>query len=443
MIYLPDSENLHKKIFWLCRLRWFAVAGILFSTIIAKLTLNLQIDFVPLYLIACLLAISNLIHLLLLKYFLKKGRDKTILKLRYNINIQILSDFIFLTLLLHFSGGIENPFIIFYIFHMIISSILLSKRMTYIHTTIGILLFASLAITESLGIVPHYSINKYISLLIHNDPAYLFSALLIFSLSSYLVVFITSSLFERLRIVEQKLKEANNDLLEKDKIKDEYVKRLTHDIKGHISAIKINLEVVQNQFVAPLDEKNKEYIEKAYNRTQRMNEFIYDLLSLSNMRLKNKFDKENFEIEEMLNSALNLNQSFADSKNITISTEFNISNPNYKGIRSSIEEVVSNLIQNAIKYTPIGGKVNINAVSDNIHFNVVVTDTGFGIPKEDLPFIFDEFYRASNVKNTIKDGTGLGLSLVKTIVERHLGTVRAESTQGKGSKFIVNLPHIP
>jgi len=442
MIYLPDSENLYKKAFWLCKIRWFAIAGIFLSTLLAKVFLHLALNVPILFFIAGLLLISNLIHVLFLRSALRKRNETNIVNIQNNINLQILFDFLFLTLLLHFSGGIENPFIIFYIFHMIISSILLSKKWTYIHTSIGIFLFASLAITEYLGIFQHFSINKYISLLIQNDPSYLFSALLIFTVTSYLVVYITSSLSEKLKIVELKLKAANSDLLEKDQIKNEYVKRLTHDIKGHIAAIKSNLEVVNEQLVAPVDAKNLEFIDRAYNRTKRTNEFIHDLLALTNMRLNNKFDKDDIDIPLLLNNVLSTNQSFADSKNISISTEFVLSNPHYKGINSSIEEVLSNLLQNAIKYTPIGGRVHMYAFSDDKVFNFIVSDTGYGIPKDDLPFIFDEFYRASNVKSLIKDGTGLGLSLVKAIVERHLGTINAESALGQGSKFIVNLPQL-
>jgi len=324
---------------------------------------------------------------------------------------------------------------------MIISSILLSKKWTYIHTTIGVFLFASLAITEFLGILPHYSINKYIDSLIQNDPAYLFSALLIFSITSYLVVYITSSLSGQLRAVEQKLKSANIVLLEKDQIKNEYVQRITHDIKGHIVAIKSNLEVVYKHFVAPVDEKNQEFIEKAYNRTQKLNEFIYDLLALTNMRLNDKFDREPIDIIRTLDSAINSNNSFAESKNINLTTEYSIQSPFYPSIKSSIEEVISNLLQNAIKYTPDGGKVHLKAHSDGIFFTITVTDTGYGIPEQDVPYIFDEFFRASNIKSTIKDGTGLGLSLVKAIVDRHQGTIVAKSKIGEGSEFTVTLPY--
>jgi len=312
MGYFPDSKNLYKKVFWLCRLRWFAIVGILLTTLIAKYFLFLQLNYFALLLIAGLLLLSNLTYILFLRAYLRKRDEKRDIIIRNNINIQILFDLLFLTLLLHFSGGIENPFIIFFIFHMIISSILLSKMWTYIHATTGIILFASLAITESLGILPHYSINKFISLLVYNDLPYLFSALLVFAATSYLVVYITSSLSGQLRAVEQKLKTVNVELIEKDKIRNEYVQRLTHDIKGHVAAIYSNLEVVYKHFVAPIDPKNHEFVEKAYNRTQVINDLIFDLLVLTSMRLNNKFEKEQIDIIKTLNNTFNSFKALAD-----------------------------------------------------------------------------------------------------------------------------------
>ena len=245
-----------------------------------------------------------------------------------------------------------------------------------------------------------------------------------------------------MRKFEHKLKASHNDLLKKDQIKNDYVVRVTHNIKGHIAAITSNLEVVYKQIMAPLDAKNKVYIEKAYFRAQKMNEFIYDLLTLTNMRLNNTFEKEQIDIIEVLNSQLCSNKSFAESKKISLTMDFNILNPIYSGNKSSIEEVIGNLLQNAIKYTSDGGKVHLQAFSDDNNFSFFVSDTGFGIPETDLPYIFEEFFRASNVKNTIKDGTGLGLSLVKAIIDSHQGTITVESIIGEGTKFTVTLPFI-
>ena len=102
--------------------------------------------------------------------------------------------------------------------------------------------------------------------------------------------------------------------------------------------------------------------------------------------------------------------------------------------------MVTNILQNAINYTPEHGKINLRLKEVGDCIEIELTDTGLGIPKNEQSRIFDEFYRASNVRKQFANGTGIGLSLVKQIVERHDGKIRVESEEGKGSSFIISLP---
>ena len=108
--------------------------------------------------------------------------------------------------------------------------------------------------------------------------------------------------------------------------------------------------------------------------------------------------------------------------------------------RENMEQVFINLISNAINYTPQGGRVEVRATTEGDHLCVEVSDTGIGIPEEDLPRIFDKFYRVKSDQTRHITGTGLGLSIVKGIVEAHFGSVRVRSRVGKGSTFTVLLP---
>jgi len=108
--------------------------------------------------------------------------------------------------------------------------------------------------------------------------------------------------------------------------------------------------------------------------------------------------------------------------------------------KSNMEEVFSNLITNAINYTPEGGKISILAVAVKTHLCVSISDTGFGIPSEDLTKIFERFFRVKNEKTRHITGTGLGLPIVKNILEAHNGKIRVESELDKGSTFYVYLP---
>ena len=439
MLILSDHGP-DKSTRWLCRIRWIAVAGVIISTLFAWKILGLNVRPVPLFGIALLLSASNILYRIYRLYIRRRGEDYTKHHIRRHINIQITTDFVFLTIFLHFSGGIENPLIIFYIFHMIISSILLPKADTYLQTTTGVLLFTSMAVAEATGLIPHYSINQYIQGLLTHDPAYLSGALIIFTLTSYLVVYITSSLAGRLKSTEILLREANADLIEKDQIKNEYVQRVTHDIKGHLAAIQSNISLVEKQMIAPVDPVNLRFIKTAYQRTRKLTDFVNELLMLTNMRLNKRFDTELISLKNTLNHVLLQVKPLACERSVKITEEIKLDRDSFKGIPFSVEEVFSNILHNAVKYTPENGEVWLKAINDGDKAIISIGDTGYGIPEDELPLIFDEFYRASNVKSRIADGTGVGLSLVKAIVERHGGTIRVSSRLNQGSEFTVEFP---
>jgi len=108
--------------------------------------------------------------------------------------------------------------------------------------------------------------------------------------------------------------------------------------------------------------------------------------------------------------------------------------------KDKISQVMVNLISNGLKYTPQGGQVKIYVTSDNRSVKIIVEDNGYGIPPEDLPYIFERFYRADPSRNRQTGGSGIGLAIVKAIVEAHDGSVEVESTVNAGTKFIVTLP---
>jgi len=110
------------------------------------------------------------------------------------------------------------------------------------------------------------------------------------------------------------------------------------------------------------------------------------------------------------------------------------------GFEDGLERVFMNLVSNAIKYTPAGGSVTVRAWGEDNQIKVEVSDTGIGIPEEALPRIFDEFYRAKNAKAVEMEGTGLGLTIAKDVVDQHGGQISVESVLGEGSTFCVTLP---
>ena len=244
----------------------------------------------------------------------------------------------------------------------------------------------------------------------------------------------------RLRRAEQAYKQANILLEEKDQIKDEYVLRVTHDIKGHIATVQSCLGVLVSKLLGPLNEQQTDLISRAHKRTIKLTHFIKTLLELTQMRLSNKMETESFSLKNTVHSAVETVRTKAEEKSITLKSRVEPSADRMFGNQFSIEEMLTNLLLNSIKYTPASGSVEINASQNGEGILVEVTDTGIGIPKEEQNQIFDEFYRASNARDIERDGTGLGLSIVKHIIDRHSGKIEVESKNGDGTTFRLNLP---
>ena len=245
--------------------------------------------------------------------------------------------------------------------------------------------------------------------------------------------------FMDLRNKAQALTEANTQLQEKDRIKDEYVSRVTHDIKGHLAAIRSCLFIVADKSAGQFSEKQADFLDRATNRTNQLTNFLKELLDLTRMRLSGRIEMEPFYLPDTIDKAMETVSRRAQDKSISLTCNVARSVEQVLGNEFSIDEMLTNLLFNAIKYTPQGKSVHLEASTCDEYIQVDVVDTGIGIPADEIGNVFDEFFRASNAKKSEKDGTGLGLSLVKQIVERHGGTISVQSEEGKGSTLTVRL----
>ncbi len=394
-----------------------------------------------LYILCLTLVAYNLAIFSLLKYSRNHYRKTNVYfpGVKKVINLQMSLDLLFLSVLLHFSGGVENPFIVYFIFHMIIASSLLSVFESYLQATLATVLLVFLALLEYQEIIPHYCLTGFIEHDAHNEAFYVFGKVGILASALYLVVFMTSSIAARSRKYEEGCRLTNIKLKEQDRLKNEYISRVTHDIKGHLAAIQSCLDVVVNKMVGPLNEQQDNFISRAHDRTKKLTTFIRTLLRLTQIRLSHVIDMKEFSLKETIQAAINSVQSNAEQKSIKISSQISPEITTITGNQFSIEELITNLLLNAIKYTPKGNTVAVHTSDGDGFVRIAIIDTGIGIPKDEIGHIFEEFYRASNARETERDGTGLGLSIAKQIVERHGGTIDVKSEINKGTTFSFTL----
>ncbi|UCF14660.1 MAG: hypothetical protein JSW59_14695, partial [Phycisphaerales bacterium] len=157
-----ENSRLVQRAYWLIRLRWVAIVIVGAGTYFCRSVLGVELQSFALYGIAALLAIYNTAVLTLLNHFSKRDKNTQCPKIKKIINFQISTDLVLLTVLLHFSGGVENPFVFYFMFHMIIASILLSVRESYLQATLAVLLFGLLVLLEYTQLVPHYCLRGFV-----------------------------------------------------------------------------------------------------------------------------------------------------------------------------------------------------------------------------------------------------------------------------------------
>src|SRR3989338_11575181 len=313
------QEGLIERNLWLIRLRWIAITGVIFTILFASQILKLFLPVLPLYTIALILGLYNLIFFILLGRIKNKESPDISFTANRIANLQISFDLTSLAFLIHFSGGIENPFIFYFIFHMIIASILLSRRASFLQATYAVVLFSSLVTLEYLGILPHYSLKGFIMHNQHNNPFYITGVSFVFITTLYIAVYMATSISNKLREREKSLKEANALLSEKDRIKSEYVLRVSHDIKEHLSAIQTCVEPIADGILGGLNEKQKDLIERARGRTNKLLSFVRALLEITRIKLSRQIEMGNFSLRKAVENAINFVDTKAKDKGITLS----------------------------------------------------------------------------------------------------------------------------
>ena len=185
----------------------------------------------------------------------------------------------------------------------------------------------------------------------------------------------------------------------------------------------------------------EQFLKIIERHTQRMEKIVSDLLLLSEMESPDRLlRKEPLSFAELISTALDALRPMAETKKQTVQVKLPGEFPPILGDSQKIHQVIINLLSNAIIYTPEGGIFYRNAAGAEKGVEVSVSDDGIGIPPEDLPRVFERFYRVDKGRSREEGGTGLGLSIVKHIVEAHGGWVSVESQPGKGSRFSFFLP---
>ncbi|HHE71661.1 MAG TPA: GAF domain-containing sensor histidine kinase [Chloroflexi bacterium] len=606
----PFEYALCVSLGWLSNLRWGAGAMVIVATLVARYVLHLGVETLTL----CLIGVGILGYNLLFHRWLTQIQcNLTVASSQTHplARLQIAADWVAMTLLMHFSGGIESPIILYFFFHIALAAILLSPWETYLSAGLAVALVNLTALLELTGVLPHYHVAGFVPVELYRAPTYVAGILFFFSTTvivlAHLATRITRSLRTRerevidlsrhlqsaysrlealytaaqaisstlelqevldrltrstteamrvkgcsIRLLEQTgtelclastyglsetylqkgcvLVERNplarrvlagevvnvpdvsqeprleyaaetiaegirsslsapligkkgplglirvycsqanrftqedidflraianqgsiaienakafQELQNLEEAKRKFILMVTHELRSPVGVVHSLLRTLVGGYAGRLSEIQADLVTRALKRVEFLQALIDDLLDLAAAKTGLRISTEAavVDLRRILDEVIERYRIPAEEKGLTLEAHIESSEPLYlRANPAELDRAFTNLVSNAVKYTPAGGRVTVTLERQGPGAYITVKDTGIGIPEEALPHLFEEFYRAPNAKAQVKQGTGLGLVITKDIITRHRGTIRVQSTEGERTTFVVVLP---
>jgi signal transduction histidine kinase len=227
-------------------------------------------------------------------------------------------------------------------------------------------------------------------------------------------------------------------LKELDTMKSDFVATITHDLRSPLTAIHGTLRLLPH--LGQLNEEQQEFTERAMGNVEHMDRLIGSLLDIGRIEAGLEMEMEPTQLDEVIGAVIANLRGEARAKELALHATLPDDLPAVNGNFTRLSQVMTNLLDNAIRYTPQGGSIAVGVADIADRIDVSVSDTGVGIPAHALSHIFDKFYRVEGPQTNGMEGMGLGLATVKSIVEKHGGRVWVESKEGEGSAFHFSLP---
>jgi len=226
-------------------------------------------------------------------------------------------------------------------------------------------------------------------------------------------------------------------LKELERLRTEWVAAVSHDLKNPITGIKLAVGLMSR--AGSLNDRQQEILERAKQSAEHLQTLVTDVLDLARLEIEPTLQAGTVNLAQLVASSVDEVQAQAAAKAQRLRVQVEDELPQAWGDGALLERVLVNLLSNAVKYTPAEGEITVRARSENGSLRVEVQDNGRGIPAESLPRLFDRFYRVPG-SESVAEGTGLGLSVVKSIVEKHGGRIWVDSQVGQGSTFSFTVP---
>jgi signal transduction histidine kinase len=437
---------------WLIMLRYGAVimlTSLIFGIyFLQSIFPSFYVYTLPHWIIAFSILSYNIIFHYLWQFIPEKKSERGFHSLHFAL-LQIVFDFIALMLFMYFTGGIESPLFAFFIFHVIIGSLFLTGSVINLIITVLLIFSITGALLELTKTIPHYEIHGLLLLPLYSNLNYLVIFFILFGITLYLSAYLANSIAINLYRRERLLTNAYQELEDAEKTKSQYVISIVHDLKTPIVAAITYLGMLLDGTLSPLKEDHIKPVERSKARLSGAINEINDILNITLLRLdSSKSTTLKVSLKALFEEIFKEQKVIFQAKNISFNLYSQIDDDMIDAEPKIFKLALSNLISNSCKYTEPNGKVEIKIYSEHNDLIVSVADNGIGIPSGDEDKIFQDFFRTSVSKKKSIEGSGLGLSLVKQIIEKYNGTIKVVSPSylqeenRPGSQFILTFSKI-
>lgn len=452
----PEESTAIRRIQYGINFRWIAVVGVVLITLTANVVFGIRFSALPILFVAAIIGLYNLAFWRYTERLEAQGGPGVIPMVRRYVWVQSAADLVATTAIIHFAGGVENPLILYYVFHVILASIILPYRSAYLLATFAVGLFTTLVGLEYFRIIPHVHLEGLVPLDLYMQAPYVLAVLFGFGTTLYISTYLTTAiagelrkrqretaaLRDRLLAEAEELHKANEELVRLDRLKTYFLAMASHDLKTPLAAVQSYLQVLLGGFVGDLEQEHKRILDRCSQRIRELFDLINRFLDLAQIE-KGKVVEEMdmISIQEVLRDCAEEIRVLAEQKSQDLRTDIPADLPQVYASANHLKQALTNLLSNGIKYTPEQGTIILCARELEDHLEIEVCDTGMGIAPNELPHLFDQFYRGKGGETA--HGAGLGLSIVKRIVEAHQGEIWVESPYGDGqtgARFVFSLP---
>lgn len=443
------AAELHERLLWFTRLRWWAIVGLLAGAWLGPL-----IGFPPVWSWLAAVALFSVFANVYFRLSLAaRGRHvQNFSALQRSAIMQMCTDLGALLVAVHITGGLESPLLVFFVFHMAIGTIMISAELMYLIALGTSWTVLCLFIMEAKGLVAHHAI----------EPGGLMSgrvsglSMLALTTALFGTVYLTDSVARRFRRRTIQLHERTIELDQKklalenafdamkrlEERKSRFMLLSAHQLRSPLGTVRTSLDVLTGGYVDPGSERGKRLIEGSVERVDGLLAIVNDLLELAKLRegAKRAPWAPKVNVAQLVVDVTDALTAVADARGIVLETSADPAAVLAWGVPPDLVFAIENLVQNAIKYSRPGGHVSVSLAVNDGKATLKIADQGIGIPADFLATLFTEFSRAQNARRHTQEGTGLGLAIVQEVVAAHGGVVSVESREEIGSTFTVTLP---